>query len=489
MATHLLSIALVAVPAFSLSIPTLTPRSDISWSECEPWLPSNIQCANISVPVNWDAPNESDTFSLRMVRLSRPTNSNTTRIGNLFINPGGPGARASVIVAEIARGWLNVSSDVSNNFDIIGVDPRGVGLSAPSNCDPAIWNERVSLFPKTKEDYERMVDKNRRLGESCRNRMGELFNHLDTISAAKDHEAVRATLGGKMNWLGLSYGSQLGAQYAQLFPGNVRAMVLDGVLQHSQGEASNILIESTAYATALVSFFKWAGTDDASPLKGRDVEKLWYGILENATDTPIPAADCNDMGCRKNVTEEEVRLNAQGFLISATTLARTRFANALLQASEGDATLLSTPLAWEYDKSLYPGITVACQDWSSSVSSFEDLQAKMRMGEALVPLTKGASQSWTVQASCVGWPAPLNNPPTKLKVQTQDPILMVNSIRDPSTSYTWAVGMLDEIESRVLLTRNGDGHTSWGLPGPTTDAINRFLVTMELPAPGTVLDS
>lgn len=282
-----------------------------------------------------------------------------------------------------------MSSELLNSFDLIGVDPRGVGLSAKSQCDPNIWNERVSQFPKTKEDYDRLVDKNKRLGESCLNRTGDVINHLDTISAVKDHEAVRAALGERLNWLGLSYGTQLGSQYAQLFPDNIRVMVLDGMLQHSQTESSNILIESTAYAAELVSFFKWASTNDSSPLKGEDVEKLWYSILKNATDTPIPAPDCDDTQCRKDVNEEEIRLNAQGFLLSPRTSSRTAFANALLQASEGDASRLSTPLASETDPSLFAGITIGCQDWSSYASSFEDFQAKMRIGEVFAPLNKG----------------------------------------------------------------------------------------------------
>ncbi|KAF2109808.1 TAP-like protein-domain-containing protein [Lophiotrema nucula] len=491
MASRLLCIAIGAVPVFSIPISTQTPRSGISWTECDTALelPSNLQCANLSVPVNWDVPWSGETITLGMVRLPRPSNSTAERIGHLFINPGGPGGSAIQTVAGIAAGRRNASSDLLNRFDIIGVDPRGVGQSAESQCDPAIWNERVSQFPKTKEDYDRLVDKNKRLGESCLNRTGDVVNYLDTISAVKDHEAVRVALGERLNWLGLSYGTQLGSQYAQLFPDNIRVMVLDGMLQHSQTESSNILIESAAYAAELVSFFTWAGTNDSSPLQGQDVEKLWYGILQKATDTPIPAPGCDDVSCRKDVNEEEIRLNAQGFVLSPRTSARATFANALLQASEGNATLLSTPLASDSDPSLYAGITIGCQDWSSYASSFEDFQAKMRIGEVFAPLNKGACQSWTLQASCVGWPAPLTNPPAKLKVQTQDPILMVNAIRDPSTSYTWAVGMLEEVENNVLLTRNGDGHTSWGLGGATTDAINHFLISTELPAPGTVLDS
>jgi pimeloyl-ACP methyl ester carboxylesterase len=488
--------ALVATPALSVAFSAHAPRSGITWNNCEdkPGMSRKVQCANLSVPINWDEP-EGDTFSLGIVRLLRPSNSTAERIGYLFINPGGPGNSATATIARFAEGFpfapglATVSSDILDRFDLIGVDPRGVRSSAPLQCDASIWNERVSQFPKTKEEFDRLVDKNKKLGESCVKQTGDIANYLDTISAAKDHEAVRAALGEKMNWLGISYGTMLGAQYAQLFPNNIRVMALDGMLQHSQAESSNILIETTAYATGLVSFFEWASTNDTSPLKGQDVQKLWYSILKNATDTPLPAPGCdgNEGGCYKDVTEDEFRLNAEGFLIFPTT--RPAFAEALLQASKGDATAFSSPLASKEDGRLYPSLGIACQDWSSAASSYEDYQAKIRLGETLAPLTKGAGQSWTVQAACVGWPTARRNPPTKLKVKTDAPILIANSNRDPSTGYAWAVGMLEEIENSVLLTRIGDYHTSWFLGGETSKAINNFLITGKLPAPGTVLNS
>jgi hypothetical protein len=194
--------------------------------------------------------------------------------------------------------------------------------------------------------------------------------------------------------------------------------------------------------------------------------------------------------CREDVTEEEFLFRAQGFLIPASPASKFQFAASLLRASEGDASDFVTKLASRYNpgSDSYAGVTVGCQDWAAEASSFEDLQALMRVGEVFSPLNKGASQSYMLQASCIGWPSPLANPPRKLNVQTQSPILIVNALRDPSTSYAWAVGMLDEIENAVLLTRNGDGHTSWGNPGATSDAIDKFLLTGELPAPGTVLD-
>lgn len=484
-----------------------TSRTSITWAKCDPvfrWFPATVQCGNLSIPVNWDKP-DGEMFDLGMVKLSRPSSATAEKLGTLFVNPGGPGSSAARYIASLnsARG---PSADLLQSYDLIGVDPRGLGLSAPIRCDSAIWNERASLFPQTKEEYDHLVDKNKRLGESCIERTGELMNHLDTIAVAKDHEAVRVALGeGKFNYLGMSYGTQIGAQYAELFPKKVGAMVLDGVLQHSQAESMNILAEGMAYETALSSFFDWATTSPNSILKGQDVRKLWNDMLKNATSTSLPAPSCNSPAydCHMNVTADEFRLNAERFFLSGSEDSKSWFATVLYSASEGFAEDLSTKMAHEateegyilpvifIESSRYISVASACQDWSPRLSSFEDMQAKMRIAEVYTPFTQGASQSWAVQASCIGWPAPVTNPPAKLDIDTgsENPILIVSSTRDPSTSYAWAVGMLEEIKSGVLLTRDGEGHTSWGLNGETTKAINKFLLTREVPAQGTVLKS
>jgi pimeloyl-ACP methyl ester carboxylesterase len=322
----------------------------------------------------------------------------------------------------------------------------------------------VSLFPKTRDDYDRWVDKNRRLGESCIAKTRDIINHLDTISVAKDHEAVRTAFGEDemFNWFGLSYETHSGGQYAQLFPDKVGAMVLDGVVQHSQAESLNILAEGTAYEAALRSSSNWASTDENSILQGQAVEKLWYDILRNATETPIRADACSSpaYNCRLDVTGDEIRLNIQGLLLSPYASAMISLASAISSLAQDFSLWVSTPVAQKptdanytipvifLESTRYAGVAVGCQDWSAQLSSFEDFQAKMRIGQTFTPLTQGASQSWTVQASCVGWPAPITNSPTKLDVDTgtDNPILMVSAIRDPSTSYAWAVGMQEEIK-------------------------------------------
>jgi hypothetical protein len=215
------------------------------------------------------------------------------------------------------------------------------------------------------------------------------------------------------------------------------------MVQRSLSEASNILIKTTAYAAELEDFFEWASVDDHSVLKGQNVEQLWHDLIKNATETPLPAPNPSCVSCYKDVTADEIRLNAQNLVTFPVWQGRSYFASALKEASEGSASKLATatmslesgPAESFRAFSLFAGLAVWCQHWSSHTSSFEEFQVKMRMAEVYAPLTKRASQTWTLQAAYIGWPAPLNNSSAKLKVQTEDPILVVDATRDPSTSY------------------------------------------------------
>jgi hypothetical protein len=163
------------------SLPNCT-ASSITWGSCPPQasLPPNLQCASFSVPIDWNHPNGT-YFDLGLVKLpATGSNSTYSRIGNLFLNPGGPGVPASTALAGFASGQLQ-SNVLFASFDIIAVDPRGVGFSNQIKCDTSIYTERVSVFPQNEQEFERLVDKNRRLGQSCRNLTGPLVDHLDTI--------------------------------------------------------------------------------------------------------------------------------------------------------------------------------------------------------------------------------------------------------------------------------------------------------------------
>jgi pimeloyl-ACP methyl ester carboxylesterase len=458
----------------------------ISWTRCpsELGLPSSLECAKFSVPIDWDAP-YGEHFDLGLVKLPAIPSNTTSKVGSLFINPGGPGVPASTIVSSMAQGaFQNQTFQLRAAFDIIGLDPRGTGMSHQITCSKEIYAERVSWFPQTEEEYDALVDKNKRLGESCRELTGPLLEHVDTISAAKDHEAVRVALGNEpMNFLGLSYGSQLGAQYISLFPENFRTLALDAIVQHSQSEAANIHIDTSSYELVLKHFFDWAATDASSALYGKDVRALWLDLLTEAAETPIPALSCNGTDCLTDVNAEEILFNAQGFLNFPGAgvglgVSWQLLASALYDASHGDASTLSTPYS---NPEVFSRLAIHCLDWNRS-ESLSDTKAKLAMATAYTPLVRGASHRWRAQHACMGWPVAVKNPPRKLNVKSDTTVLMASSTGDSSTGLPWAIGMLEEIENAVLIVRNGDGHGSIPLGGETSYLIERYLITGKAPA-------
>ena len=218
---------------------------------------------------------------------------------------------------------------------------------------------------------------------------------------------------------------------------------------------------------------------------------MFDGLVKRADHTPIPARACGDE-CRKDVTGEELRSNVQDNLIIKPQTWPV-LGLALAPALEGNATLLSTPLALpgqtEANSALFSWLAVGCVDWLHSSNTFSDILYKEQLTTSIAPHTQGASQSWSYQSGCIGWPVPVKNPQRWLNVQDTAPILMVNALYDPETSYEWAVGLQEQIPSSVLLTRRGDGHTSYFLGGEAAGMMDAFLVNGTLPAPNTVVES
>jgi pimeloyl-ACP methyl ester carboxylesterase len=316
---------------------------------------------------------------------------------------------------------------------------------------------------------------------------------LISQSTAKDYEAVRIALGNEpINIVAFSYGTVVGAQYAALFPDNLRSLALDAVIQHSQAESTNSFIEATSYALGFSRFLAWASNDTASALKGQDVRLLWNELLVNASTTPIPAPLCNNTNCRSDVNSEELLFNAQSYLVYSGKEVGLGsswqiLASALRNASNGDASTLSTVIA---DPTRGAAVATSCLDWTQDTSSsLADNLAQQRMMQEYAPLTQGHSQLWSLQHQCLGWPINAVNPPRKLDIKTNTTILMTHSTRDGLSGLPWALGMLEEITNKVLVLRDGDGHTSTPLAGETAETIIRYLITGKAPEDGLVLQS
>lgn len=283
-----------------------------------PLATSALQCAELKVPLDW-ADSHGEMITLGLMRVQ--ANDSADRIGSLVINPGGPGVPASTLVAGQAAGFPLFGEAVSSHFDIVGMDPRGVGLSTPVLCDPDLWNSRVSYFPTSQAEYDAIVNHNTAMWESCHTLTGDLLYNIDTLSVARDLEELRKAMGEDLlTFLSISYGTQNAQTYAHLYPEKYRAMALDGVVSHNQSNTDLIVTEASAYEQGVVRFAKWCDNSTECALHGRDVGKLFEQLVSNTASEAIAAPGCADAmmswaPCYQNITGEEILFIVQQLLL------------------------------------------------------------------------------------------------------------------------------------------------------------------------------
>ncbi|KAM0429732.1 hypothetical protein ACHAPT_006338 [Fusarium lateritium] len=505
---------LVSISLYSLLCQTAaaSPRStskshdsspSVKWSPCPKEVIPGVDCGTIDVPIAYHKGNSTTgdgekTVTLALTRLNHT--GKATKQGTLFFNPGGPGVSAAFLVSAAGSGFvpqLEFSNDLQDVYDIVGLDPRGAGFSTPVQCDPDIFNERVATFVEDEAGYKKLLNYSRRLGESCTKLTGPLINHLDSIHVAKDHELVRRALGSpKFNLLGLSYGTLIGAQYLSLFPETVGRMSLDGLVDLTQSETTTLLTETTTYETTLGKWFEWCDKNSTCALHGKNASRTFDQILARADSKPIPAPGCKKT-CRSDVTGEEIRSNAQNLLIFVDLPLGDNWitlGEALAEASKGNATALSTKLQTSRiatdltGESPYTYLAIGCQEWKHQSRSATDFKQKLLTASVFAPRTRGASQSYYYQSTCIGWPAPVTDikAPSEDSAKKAPPVLLANSVYDPDCSVVWAQGVREQLQHRVSITRNGSGHTSFYLHGDTSKALEQYLASGKLPKDGTV---
>nr|OQO26560.1 hypothetical protein B0A51_06603 [Rachicladosporium sp. CCFEE 5018] len=421
-----------------------------------------------------------------------PARNASARIGNLFYNPGGPGDAPS---SDLVPGggmykWL-MRSRSTEYFDLIAIDPRGTGKSNPVQCDPTLWGMEGSEFPTSEIENDHMVSHWREVGASCLRLTGSFLEYVDTESTARDFEAVRMALGDEpMNFLGFSYGTQLGSQYAELYPHNIRAMVLDANLDHSQ--TSPIYAwetESQGYENTLLQFFAWCRDTPACALHDEtDIPGYFDRLVDSANAHPITStsAACLAAGCPPVTGENIMGLNTQSLLVLPNgefgSPGWLGLAQALKNATtNGNVDLLVQLPPTATTNDLFSYVSIICADWP--------------FAEPNESYTQYLNRFWFLHTACQSWPVPPRNPPHEITTfknpsnQLKTPILMVNALHDPETSYAWAVNLQRQFgdANAVLLTRNGSGHTSYTQPGKVSDAIDEYLVRLKVPEGGTVL--
>ncbi|MEU8615046.1 alpha/beta fold hydrolase [Actinoplanes sp. NPDC048791] len=451
------------------------PAFRIGWAPCA--TAPAVQCGTLMVPVDWAAPG-GPRVPISVAR--RPADQPATKIGTLFYNPGGPGDGGAEYVMAAERFF---SATVRARFDLVALDPRGMGTSVHVQCGLNPIVAETTLFPRTEQQFDQLRRHNRAVGLSCLEHTGALLKHMDTVTVARDHEALRLALGvGQVNWLGISYGTQVAANYAELFPRQTRAMVLDAALEHSKPEGVQVADEIVSQENSFNRFTRWCDTAPSCVLRGQDVGAVFDRLVAGADRRPLAVP-----GALRPVTGEDIRMGTIGRLtfkepsIYGPDVSWAGLSRALAAAVAGDAEAFAVaPTADVPQESLLNILGNACGDYVPQIDSWAEMQQRIELGRQLAPHLKGASETWRANF-CIGWPVRAANPPRTLDVRGV-PALMVHAVHDSSDPYVWAHSLAAQIEGIDLLTRTGDGHTSVYTSPCARTAIDEYLVRPVAPA-------
>ena len=435
--------------------------SPLRWRPCED--DRTAQCATLRVPVD-----ESSSAAIGVAVARRPAARPDLRIGVLLVNPGGPGG-SGVDMALNAASFF--SSQIRARFDIVGFDPRGVGRSAPVVCSQQLVDSAPSPLVRDAAGYARLVAYHRGLTRDCRKRTGPVYGHVDTISVARDMDRLRAALGEKtISFYGASYGTLLGAQYAERYPTRVRALALDSVMDHSLDTAAFLADGTAAAQDGFDWFVKWCSRDRSCVLHGRDVAALWTSLLARAARTGVP--DPYHPG--ETLDVYDLLGVAFSSFYDPQWYSLAYFIDAASGAGAGRRAVAQTPYSFP---------AVFCADWKLPVDGFPDWYRKLAgVRAAQMPVSPLAASG---VVACLGrWSRP-DNPQRPLKPATV-PTLLLGSRHDPATPYVWAQRAAAQLgPNATLATYNGWGHVSYGRSGCVTGVVDRYLIGLARPAPGT----
>jgi pimeloyl-ACP methyl ester carboxylesterase len=460
--TTIVTVAVLAVPAFAPpAIGTMEPRPALAWGACPddirdlPAGPDDpVRCAALRLPVDWARP-EGATFDLMVAR--RPARTPERRVGTLVFGPGGPGDSG---VERIRRG-NRFSPEILDRFDTVSFDPRGVARSGAPRCSPPSATPPPKLLTD-QGDFDATIAYNRALWNGCRP-TSPVFDHADTLSTVHDLDALRRALGERtLTFHGSSYGTLLGTLYAERYPNRVRAIVLESVFDHSLDLRTFVRTQAVALQDSFDEFVTWCDLSTACALHGKDVRGIWADVLARG-----------DLGEYAPYTSFDIAAIPIGALADPNW---PRFADAIRSLSAGKPVPAAIPPL---------PTAVFCNDWPVPLRDYDEYAELVATAAAAAPDVRyGAGLLATV--TCLGWPTPVRNPTHAPRVRTKTPLLLLNARHDPRTGYEWATHVAGQLGRHGrLVTYDGWGHGSYRSTECNTAAVDRYLIDLVIPAPGT----
>jgi pimeloyl-ACP methyl ester carboxylesterase len=448
-------------------------------------------CAKIAVPLDYSDPGKGSTYI--MATRKAATGSAGQRLGSLLLNPGGPGGAGIAYAQDPSV----VTKAVSARYDIVGFDPRGVGQSDPVRClsdNTAAMDEFVSSDPMPRTDAEvaEVVKESQAVGKACEAKSARLLPYVGTPNAARDMDVLRAVVGDeKLNYLGKSYGTYLGAVYAGEFPQRVGRFVLDGAIDPTLTSKQMNIAQAQGFEKLLREFAADCTTHAGCPL-GTDpktaVDKLMT-FLQGLQSHPLPTGDGNrtvDFALGLTAVLQVMYVPQYwGDLRDALTTAMAGDGSRLLQWAD----LYNDRTNGAYDNQTDANIAINCLDRPDpDAQSAQQIQSKeIADYKAASPLL-GEMLAWA-DLACATWPVKPQSQPGPITAAGSNPILVVGTKDDPATPYPWAVGLAKQLENGHLLTFNGSGHTAYTRGSRCIDnAVDAYLLQGTVPTNGITCD-
>ncbi|MBO0979948.1 alpha/beta hydrolase [Microbacterium sp. SD291] len=448
------------------------------WTECG----TGFDCTDVTAPLDWESPGGGE-ITLSVVRHQ----AEGTPLGSLLTNPGGPGASGVELIQDSLD--FAVGADLIENYDVIGFDPRGVGQSTAVKCfDAAEMDEYlygIPSAPRGSAEWEaELLTAHKSFADACEANSGGILPHITTINSARDMDLIRAVLGDKeLNYLGYSYGTFLGATYAELYPEKAGRLVLDGAVDPAISGLDVGATQALGFESALRAYMQSCLDSGECPFNGTVDEAMadLGALLASVNSAPLESGDGRMLGADSLMTGIIAALYSEESWSYLT--------QALDEALQGDpstALLLADFYNGRENGSYLDNSTEAfraynCMDYPVE----EDPAAEAAIEAKIAEGAPTIAPYWSGPDSCEVWPYPPTGTRGEIHAAGAGPILVVGTTNDPATPYAWSESLAKQLEEGVLITRVGEGHTGYNKGNSCVDeAVEAFLLDDAVPEGG-----
>lgn len=455
----------------------------LTWTSC-----ADLSCAWLTVPLDYAKPSGA-TIRLRVAK-SPATGTASTRQGSLVINPGGPGGSGVDFTSYAAK---SIAINVATQFDIVGFDPRGVAQSAPVTCmtgrQTTIWLT-TDGSPDTMAAERRLMSRAAAIPRGCLRMSPTVARHVGTENTVRDMDILREVLGDqRLNWLGFSYGTYLGALYAEAFPDRVGRMVLDGALDPSLNSMQVSEGQSRGFQKAVARFAADCAERSTCAYQG-GTQAVLAGI-----NSLLAGLDRNPMPTTSSRVLTQAHAMTAVFYPMYSTSLWPILRRALVQTTRGDGSGMLALSDYASDRT---GPNTYAGNMTSAFYAVSCWDMPQPPG---IPGLRAAATAWSQNANvpelaismawgnapCHYWYGHSARAPRPATSTTTAPIMVVGTTFDPATPYWWSVALSKQLQTSTLLTRRGDGHTAYGSGSSCIDnAVDAYLLRGSMPSAGTV---